>query len=79
MGISVTQLMIILAIIILLFGTKRLSNIGSDLGGAIKGFRSAVKEGDEAIEKEDMTLTDHNTITQETTLKEETANTVKPS
>lgn len=53
MGISVTQLLIILAIVILLFGTKRLKNIGSDLGGAIKGFRSAMKEG-----SEDKQLTD---------------------
>jgi len=47
MGISVTQLLIILAIVIVLFGTKRLRNLGSDLGGAIKGFKSAVKEGEE--------------------------------
>jgi sec-independent protein translocase protein TatA len=45
MGISVTQLLIILAIVIVLFGTKRLRNLGGDLGGAIKGFRSAVKDG----------------------------------
>lgn len=47
MGISVTQLLIILAIVIVLFGTKRLRNLGGDLGGAIKGFRSAVKDGKE--------------------------------
>lgn len=47
MGMSVTQLLIILVIVIVLFGTKRLRNIGSDLGGAIKSFRSAVKEGEE--------------------------------
>ncbi len=47
MGISVTQLLIILVIVVVLFGTKRLRNIGGDLGGAIKGFRSAVKDGDE--------------------------------
>ncbi len=46
MGISVTQLLIILVIVIILFGTKRLRNMGADLGGAIKSFRSAVKEGD---------------------------------
>jgi len=45
MGMSVTQLIIILAIVIVLFGTKRLRNLGGDLGGAIKGFRSAVKDG----------------------------------
>lgn len=47
MGISVTQLLIVLAIVIVLFGTKRLRNIGGDLGGAIKGFRSAMKDGEE--------------------------------
>lgn len=47
MGMSVTQLVIILAIVIVLFGTKRLRNLGGDLGGAIKGFRSAVKDGEE--------------------------------
>jgi sec-independent protein translocase protein TatA len=44
MGISITQLMIVLVIVLVLFGTKRLRNIGGDLGGAIKGFRSAMKE-----------------------------------
>ncbi len=51
MGISVTQLVIILAIVVLLFGTKRLKSIGSDLGSAIKGFKSAVKEGEEEDNK----------------------------
>ena len=41
-GISIWQLLIILAIVVLLFGTKRLRNLGSDLGGAIKGFRSSL-------------------------------------
>ncbi len=47
MGISITQLLIILAIVIVLFGTKRLRNLGGDIGGAIKGFRSAMKDGSE--------------------------------
>jgi sec-independent protein translocase protein TatA len=46
MGISIWQLVIVLVIVLLLFGTKRLKNIGGDLGGAIKGFRKAVKEGE---------------------------------
>ncbi len=46
MGISVWQLLILLAVVILIFGTKKLKNIGGDLGGAIKGFKSAVKDGD---------------------------------
>lgn len=46
------QLLLILAIVIVIFGAKRLKNIGSDLGGAVKGFKTAVKdEADEATEK----------------------------
>lgn len=48
MGISIWQLLIILAIVLVLFGAKRLRNVGSDLGGAIKGFKSAVKEEEKA-------------------------------
>ena len=47
MGPSIWQLLIVLVIVLLLFGTKRLRNLGGDLGSAIKGFRSAVKEGDD--------------------------------
>ncbi|WP_455201227.1 Sec-independent protein translocase subunit TatA [Kaarinaea lacus] len=47
MGISIWQLLIILAIVLVLFGAKRLRNVGGDLGAAIKGFRSAVKDGEE--------------------------------
>ena len=47
MGISIWQLLIILAIVLVLFGAKRLRNIGSDLGGAIKGFKSAMREGED--------------------------------
>ena len=48
-GISVWQLLIVLAIIIMIFGTKRLKNLGGDLGGALKGFKKAVSE-DEKLE-----------------------------
>ena len=41
-GISIWQLLIILAIIVMLFGTSRLRNIGPDLGSAIKGFRDSM-------------------------------------
>lgn len=50
-GISIWQLLIILVIVLLLFGTKKLKNIGSDLGGAVKGFRGAMKEGEEKKEE----------------------------
>jgi sec-independent protein translocase protein TatA len=52
MGISIWQLLIVLAIILLLFGTKKLRNIGGDLGGAVKGFKNAVKEGESESEGE---------------------------
>jgi sec-independent protein translocase protein TatA len=48
-GISIWQLLIILLIVVLLFGTKKLRNMGGDLGSAIKNFRQSVKnpDGDE--------------------------------
>ena len=43
-GISIWSLLLILAIVILLFGTKKLRNVGGDLGGAIRSFKKSVKE-----------------------------------
>lgn len=45
MGFSTTHLIIFLVIIIVIFGTKKLRNIGSDLGGAVKGFKDDMKDG----------------------------------
>lgn len=45
-GISIWQLLIILLIVVMIFGTKRLRNIGSDLGGAIKGFKKSLQDED---------------------------------
>jgi sec-independent protein translocase protein TatA len=50
-GISIWQLLIVLAIVVLLFGTKRLRTLGTDLGGAIKGFRKSINSEDEASER----------------------------
>lgn len=50
-GISIWQLLIILVIVLLLFGTKRLKGIGSDLGNAVKGFRSAMSDPDKEEEE----------------------------
>ncbi len=56
-GISPWQLLIILAIVILIFGTKRLKNIGGDVGSAIKGFKKAMNEEEtkapDTLEKKD--------------------------
>ncbi|MGC3981185.1 MAG: Sec-independent protein translocase subunit TatA [Steroidobacteraceae bacterium] len=46
MGIGFRELIIILVIALLVFGTKKLKNIGSDLGGAVKGFKDAMKDGE---------------------------------
>ena len=46
MGISTTHLIIFLVIIVLIFGTKKLKNIGSDLGSAVKGFKDGMKDGE---------------------------------
>ncbi len=43
-GISIWQLLIVLAIVVMLFGTKRLRNLGSDLGEAIKGFKNSIDD-----------------------------------
>ena len=43
-GISIWQLLIILAIIVLLFGTKKLGSLGSDLGSALRGFKNGMKD-----------------------------------
>ncbi len=51
-GIGIWQLLIVLLIVVLLFGTKKLRNIGGDLGGALKSFRGAMKEGQAAKDKE---------------------------
>lgn len=51
MGISIWQLLIVLVIVLLLFGTKKLRNLGSDLGGAVKGFKGAMKDG--SVEEEE--------------------------
>ncbi len=52
MGISVWQLLIVLLIVLLLFGTKKLRNMGGDLGAAIRNFRGAVKEGESEAREE---------------------------
>lgn len=54
-GISIWQLLIVLVIVALIFGTKKLRNIGGDLGGAVKGFKKAINDdkaddGEEAVE-----------------------------
>ena len=56
MGISIWQLLIILAIVLVLFGAKRLRNVGSDLGGAIKKFKKAVSDEEKKSDETAQTL-----------------------
>jgi sec-independent protein translocase protein TatA len=51
-GISIWQLLIILAIVIMIFGTKKLRNMGGDLGGAIKNFKKAMNDDGAKAEEE---------------------------
>ncbi|HXG28109.1 MAG TPA: Sec-independent protein translocase subunit TatA [Nevskiales bacterium] len=50
-GISIWELLIILAIVVLIFGTKKLRNMGGDLGAAIHNFRKSMKEGEQDAEQ----------------------------
>lgn len=52
-GISIWQLVIVLLIVVLLFGTKKMRNIGSDLGSAIKNFKASMADGEQGKETED--------------------------
>ena len=49
---SIWHWIVVLVIVLLIFGTKKLRNIGSDLGGAIKSFKQSMKEGGESHEPE---------------------------
>lgn len=50
MGLSTTHLIIFLVIIVLIFGTKKLKNLGGDLGSAVKGFKDGMRDGDQAAQ-----------------------------
>ncbi len=68
-GISIWQLIIILAIIVLLFGTKKLRGIGGDLGSAVKGFKKAVSDGEQTSAKNEQIEQASNTQNKETVEK----------
>ncbi len=53
MGLSWQHLLIVLVIALVIFGTKRLRSIGSDLGAAVRGFKKAVNDNDEEAEAEE--------------------------
>ena len=64
-GISIWQLLIVLAIIILLFGTKKLRSLGGDLGSAIKSFKQSVSEGEDDTVSKDSESIEQDDATQE--------------
>lgn len=71
-GIGIWQLVIVAVIVVLLFGTKKLRNIGGDLGSAVKGFKSAIgedKEQKNSAEKTSDTLADSSKSTTEDVVK----------
>lgn len=69
MGISIWQLLIIVAIVVLLFGTKKLKTLGSDLGESIKGFKKAMNEDEpvkpQVSEKKQDDLTQSESVKQD--------------
>ena len=71
---SVWHWLIVLLIVVLVFGTKKLKNLGSDLGGAVKGFKDGVREGGTTATTADETVT--STPQQVGTHKMSDANTV---
>ncbi|WP_078121116.1 Sec-independent protein translocase subunit TatA [Thiosocius teredinicola] len=72
-GISIWQLLIILVIVLLLFGTKRLRNLGGDLGNAVKGFKKAMGDEEKNAEKnpEKLEQADEKVINGEATREKE--------
>lgn len=75
-GISIWQLLIIAVIVVLLFGTKKLRNLGGDLGSAIKGFKNAIGEGkdsDQVAEKTSDVLADNTSASKESAEKNKEA------
>lgn len=73
MGISPWQLLILLLIVVLVFGTKRLRNIGSDLGSAVKGFRKGLEDESEDKEPEKITAEENKSAAPQSKEEKETA------
>ena len=70
-GFGMTELLVVLVIVVMLFGTKKLRNMGGDLGAAIKGFRKAMSTGDDQKalpddQQENLTSTNNDSVKPET-------------
>ena len=71
-GISPLSLLLILGIVILLFGTKKLRSMGGDLGSAIKNFKQSMQEGEQSANTDsDKTIDHEENISQETTTEKD--------
>lgn len=70
-GLHIWHLLILLLIILLLFGTKKLGNIGADVGNAIKGFRKAMGEGEKEEPQKSEGVVEHKVIEGEVTREKE--------
>ncbi len=61
-GLSIWHWLIVLVIVLLVFGTKKLKNMGEDLGGAVKGFKQGMRDGTEAPLEKPAQVADRTTI-----------------
>jgi len=68
-GISIWQLLIVLVIVVLLFGTKKLRSLGGDLGSAIKNFKQSMNDGEKQAEAEKENIS-HEQTTEATDVQE---------
>jgi len=74
-GFGLTELLVILAIVLLIFGPKRLKSLGSDLGSAIKGFRTAVTDDeDKTAQREEKVIEGQTTDTTSKTENKQNSN-----
>ena len=72
-GISIWQLLIVLVIVVVVFGTARLKSIGTDLGGALKGFRKAMSDAEDDDAKERKKIDEHDADFHEARTEEQPA------
>lgn len=70
-GIGPGSIILILVIVILIFGTKKLRNVGSDLGGAIRNFKSSMKEGEQDVASQQIEKKEGDAIDAEVVEKKE--------
>ncbi|RQP23283.1 Sec-independent protein translocase subunit TatA [Piscinibacter terrae] len=65
-GLSIWHWLIVLLIVVLVFGTKKLKNIGQDLGGAVKGFKDGMKDGSASADAPPAQVTNNSSTTKAT-------------